>query len=86
MAAAFTQLTSYVTGGNASNPRVFGQYNGQVAEWCIDQGPGGNLSFFDDTWGAPPTRVGRDPRYRPTFHEGRYTVFDEGDRHGARLL
>ncbi|KAL8658554.1 MAG: hypothetical protein Q9226_000929 [Calogaya cf. arnoldii] len=47
--------------------------------WAIDGGAEGNKSFFEETWGKPPSRVGRDPRYRPTFHEGRYTVFEPTD-------
>ena len=85
LVAALSQLQTYVTGPDARNPRRFGQYSGRVGEWCIDQGPMGNRSFFDDNWGAPPPRVGRDPRYQTTFHEGRYTVFEEGDRRPARV-
>lgn len=51
----------------------------RVPEWCIDRTPGGSQSFYGD-WGVPPSRVGRDPRYTPTFHEGRYTVFEEPSR------
>ena len=54
----------------------FGRY-GRAAEWTVDQGHGGQASFFGEDWGAPPQRVGRDPRYRPMLHEGRYTVFDD---------
>ena len=82
--AALSQLQSYVTGPDAKNPHRFGQYSGQVPEWCMDPRPGGNRSFFGDDWGAPPSRVGRDPRYRTTLHEGRYTVLEEGDRRPAR--
>ena len=32
--------------------------------WCIDPSATGNQSFFGGDWGAPPPRVGRDPRYR----------------------
>ena len=67
-----------------ANPEVdyFGRL-GRVPEWCIDKGQGSNTSFFGD-WGVPPSRVGRDPRYRPTFHEGRYTVFEQMVRRGVR--
>ena len=54
----------------------FGRF-GPAPEWCIDQGPSGQSSFFGEDWGAPPPRVGRDPRYRPMLHDGRYTVFED---------
>ena len=54
----------------------FGRF-GKVPEWCIDKSMDGSLSFFGEDWGAPPPRVGRDPRYRPMLHEGRYTVFED---------
>ncbi|KAL8853390.1 MAG: hypothetical protein Q9221_001707 [Calogaya cf. arnoldii] len=53
--------------------------------WAIDGGAEGNKSFFEETWGKPPSRVGRDPRYRPTFHEGRYTVFEPTDGRDLRV-
>ena len=75
-------LESYVVPSEKSQNDYFGRF-APVPEWCIDKSPNGNDSFFGD-WGVPPSRVGRDPRYRPTFHEGRYTVFEELDRRGAR--
>ena len=82
MGPVIGNLHGYVN--EAANPEVdyFGQF-GRVAEWCIDKGQGSNSSFFGD-WGVPPSRVGRDPRYRPTFHEGRYTVFEPMLRRGVR--
>ncbi|KAL8783718.1 MAG: hypothetical protein Q9195_009303 [Heterodermia aff. obscurata] len=80
--AALINLQSYVDG--AANEDYFGRF-ARVPEWCIDKSPGGNDSFFGD-WGSPPSRVGRDPRYRPTYHEGRYTVFEELDRRGGREI
>ena len=60
----------------------FGRF-GKVPEWCIDKSSDGYLSYFGEDWGAPPPRVGRDPRYRPMLHEGRYTVFEDlGGRGG----
>ncbi len=75
-------LHGYVN--ESANPEVdyFGRF-ARVPEWCIDKGQGSNTSFFGD-WGVPPSRVGRDPRYRPTFHEGRYTVFEPIVRRGVR--
>lgn len=76
-------LHSYVTDTSKQNAGYFGRY-ARVPEWCIDKGQGGENSFFGEDWGAPPPRVGRDPRYRPLLHEGRYTVFEEmGVRGGS---
>ena len=82
MGPVIGNLHGYVNG--FANPEVdyFGRF-ARVPEWCIDQGQGSNTSFFGD-WGVPPSRVGRDPRYRPTFHEGRYTVFEPMVRRGVR--
>lgn len=79
MLPAINTLFAYV---DETNPEHFRRF-ARVPEWCIDKSTGGNQSFFGD-WGVPPSRVGRDPRYRPTFHEGRYTVFEELDRRGGR--
>ncbi|MCJ1465261.1 hypothetical protein MMC07_003877 [Pseudocyphellaria aurata] len=79
MIPAMKILAEYV---DDSNPGHFKRFS-RVPEWCIDKSEGGNKSFFGD-WGVPPSRVGRDPRYRPTFHEGRFTVFEELDRRGVR--
>ena len=78
-------LHSYVTDTSKQTGGYFGRY-ARVPEWCIDKGQGGENSFFGEDWGAPPPRVGRDPRYRPLLHEGRYTVFEEmGGRSVAGL-
>lgn len=79
MLPALRTLASY---GDGAQPDYFHRF-ARVPEWCIDKSQGGDRSFFGD-WGVPPSRVGRDPRYRPTFHEGRYTVFEELDRRGGR--
>ena len=75
-------LESYVLPSENPEEDCFGRF-AAVPEWCIDKSPTGNDSFFGD-WGVPPSRVGRDPRYRRTFHEGRHTVFEELDHRGAR--
>ena len=76
-------LHSYVNDTSKQNAGYFGRY-ARVPEWCIDKGQGGENSFFGEDWGAPPPRVGRDPRYRPLLHEGRYTVYEEmGVRSGT---
>lgn len=77
---AFENLAAYLE--NSSSSDYLGRF-ARVPEWCIDKSQNSNLSFFGD-WGVPPSRVGRDPRYRATFHEGRYTVFEELDRRGVR--
>lgn len=75
MLPAYKTLLSYA---ETTEHDSFGRF-GRVPEWCIDRTPGGSQSFYGD-WGVPPSRVGRDPRYTPTFHEGRYTVFEEPSR------
>lgn len=75
MLPAYKTLLGYVESTERDN---FGRFC-RVPEWCIDRTPGGSQSFYGD-WGVPPSRVGRDPRYTPTFHEGRYTVFEEPSR------
>ncbi|KAI4161723.1 MAG: hypothetical protein L6R39_000016 [Caloplaca ligustica] len=61
-----------------SGPSYFNKFS-KAPAWAVDGGVDGNKSFFGEDWGKPPSRVGRDPRYRPTFHEGRYTVFEPTD-------
>ena len=57
--------------------------HGAAPQWCCDQGPRGNQSFFEKDWGAPPPRVGRDPRYRVVQADGRGSVFEDfGGRWG----
>ena len=56
-----------------------GDYGARFSDppaWAIDNGPGGNKSLFDPTWKEVPKRVGRDPRYQGTMHEGRMTYFE----------
>lgn len=75
----FENLVGYL---ESSNSDYFGRF-APVPEWCIDKSQDGNRSFFGD-WGIPPSRVGRDPRYRPTFLDGRYSVYEEIDRRANR--
>ncbi|KAI9754117.1 MAG: hypothetical protein M1835_000921, partial [Candelina submexicana] len=77
LAPLLVTLQSYLSAPPESQPRQFGRF-GVVPEWCIDRSPEGSKSFFGEDWGAPPLRVGRDPRYRPMMHETRYTVYEEG--------
>lgn len=71
----------YLAGPPEAQRGQFGSF-GTVPEWCIDKGLGGSTSFFGEDWGAPPPRVGRDPRYRPMLHEPRYTLYEELERRG----
>ena len=47
-----------------SAPGYFNRFRAAPA-WSIDQGEKASQSFFGSDWGAPPARVGRDPRYQP---------------------
>ncbi|MCJ1456480.1 hypothetical protein MMC28_006841 [Mycoblastus sanguinarius] len=80
MGPVIANLRSYVDG---SKPDYFSRYS-RPPEWCIDKSPEGNRSFFGGDWGVPPPRVGRDPRYRTTIHEGRPTYFEEMGRGRGR--
>lgn len=75
MLPAYKTIMGYAETAERDN---FGRFC-RVPEWCVDRTPGGSQSLYGD-WGVPPSRVGRDPRYTPTFHEGRYTVFEEPSR------
>lgn len=70
-----SNLQSYV---EETEPSCFKPFS-KPHTWCVDASVDGNKSFFGGDWGQPPNRVGRDPRYRPTFHDGRYTVFEPTD-------
>ncbi|KAI4210224.1 MAG: hypothetical protein LQ351_006902 [Letrouitia transgressa] len=70
-----SNLQSYV---EETEPSCFKPFS-KPHTWCVDTSADGNKSFFGGDWGQPPNRVGRDPRYRPTFHDGRYTVFEPTD-------
>ncbi len=72
----------YLSGPPEAQRGQFGSF-GAVPEWCIDKGVGGSTSFFGEDWGAPPPRVGRDPRYRSMLHEPRYTLYEELERRGT---
>ena len=56
---------------------------GDPPEWCVDKTIAGSKSFFGEDWGTPPSRVGRDPRYRPVVPDVRYAMYDEQDRRTA---
>ena len=63
LSGAGDHLAGEIGFGFGTRTRARG-YNGAVPEYAIDRGPRGNDSFFDQNWGAPPARVGRDGRYR----------------------
>ncbi|KAI9669533.1 MAG: hypothetical protein M1817_004652 [Caeruleum heppii] len=69
-------LHHYVTEPSAAQRGNWGSY-AAVPEWCVDTSINGLVSFFGEDWGAPPARVGRDPRYRPVMPEPRYTAYEE---------
>ena len=73
MATVLANLASYHGG---ENPGPSQRYS-QPPAWCIDHGDAGRKSFFNDNWGDVPKRVGRDPRYQKTVHEGRTTYFED---------
>lgn len=75
MVPVIANLRSYA---EDSGPSYFNKFT-KAPAWAVDTSVSGNKSFFGEDWGKPPSRVGRDPRYRPTFHEGRYTVFEPTD-------
>ncbi|KAI9840997.1 MAG: hypothetical protein M1837_001072 [Sclerophora amabilis] len=52
----------------------FGSF-ASVPEWCVDTSQNGLSSFFGEDWGAPPARLGRDPRYRPYTHDPGFTSY-----------
>lgn len=75
MVPVIANLRSYT---DESGPSYFNKFS-KTPAWAVDSSADGNRSFFGEDWGKPPPRVGRDPRYRPTFHDGRYTGFEPTD-------
>lgn len=61
-------LASYVQGPIEKRRDYFCPWT-KAPEWAIDRSANGNNSFFDNQWGQPPARVGRDPRYQPVPRE-----------------
>ena len=76
---AYDALASYVKGTPQYRDNPLSRF-GKPPEWCIDKTPAGSNSFFGEDWGTPPSRVGRDPRYRPLPSDSRYITYDEPDR------
>lgn len=73
VAPLIANLSSYRAG---EDPSPLQRYS-QPPAWCIDNSEAGRRSFFNDNWGDVPKRVGRDPRYQQTMHEGRSTYFED---------
>ncbi len=82
MSNVLANLASYHGG---ENPGPTQRYS-QPPAWCIDHTEAGRKSFFNDNWGDVPKRVGRDPRYQKTVHEGRTTYFEDPNSAGRRDL
>ena len=82
MAPVLANLDSYHVG---ENPGPCQRYS-QPPAWCIDHSEAGRKSFINDNWGDVPKRVGRDPRYQLTMHEGRTTYFEDPNSGGRRDL
>jgi len=72
LAGTMSNLLSYEGGRNREDP--FARY-AEPPAWAIDNTEGGSKSFFENLQ-PPPARVGRDPRYPTTMHEGRPTYFE----------
>lgn len=75
-------LSSYVQGPSDARNDYWAPWV-KAPEWAIDRSPGGNDSFFDNGWGKPPARVGRDPRYRALPGELRFGGFSPGTKNLA---
>lgn len=78
MSGVITNFRDYTHGTGVGGP--FAHWT-RPAEHVIDNTPNGNNSFFDQGWGAPPDRVGRDPRYQQSrTSDGRATYFEDPAR------
>lgn len=62
--AVYENLVVYLEETLGQRPRHYFARFKKPPAWCIDRSPEGNNSFFGEDYGAPPARVGRDPRYR----------------------
>lgn len=59
-------LQTYMAGDNKSveQRRNFHKVK-SVPDWCTEKSPDAHTSYLGPGWGIPPTRVSRDPRFRP---------------------
>ncbi|KAL9084583.1 MAG: hypothetical protein Q9165_008009 [Trypethelium subeluteriae] len=78
LSALYDTIVSYAKGSHAGHDYL--NRFGEPPEWCVDKTNTGSRSFFGEDWGAPPSRVGRDPRYRPIVPDVRYTRYEETER------
>ncbi|KAI9817707.1 MAG: hypothetical protein M1832_004601 [Thelocarpon impressellum] len=72
-----SNLHGYVAEPPLAQHGSFGSF-APVPDWCVDGVRNGAGSFFGEDWGAPPARVGRDPRYRPMMHSHSHQGFGGG--------
>ncbi|KAI9808778.1 MAG: hypothetical protein M1825_003931 [Sarcosagium campestre] len=72
---ALCNLHAYLTTPPQQQRDCFGSF-ASVPDWCRDTSNEGIFSFFGEDWGAPPARVGRDPRYRPVAPDPHFPTFD----------
>lgn len=74
----YETLASYVRlpGEAPKAPDHFARF-ASPPEWTIDRTRDGDKSFFGEDWGETPRRIGRDPRFQPTFGQPRYTLYEE---------
>ncbi|KAI9655766.1 MAG: hypothetical protein M1821_005201 [Bathelium mastoideum] len=77
--ALYDTLASYVKDTPQYRYDYFNRFT-EPLEWCINKSPNGNQSFFGEDWGTPPSRVGRDPRYRPLNTDSQYAMWAETGR------
>ncbi|KAK7565004.1 hypothetical protein IWX50DRAFT_612878 [Phyllosticta citricarpa] len=68
LVSLYERLRSYVREPGAKpKPGDYFAPFGKPPDWCIDRGRGGKHSFFGEDYGEVPKRIGRDPRFKPTF-------------------
>ena len=63
---------------NKNDPKNHLTRWGKPRAWYLDPSPDGNKSFFGSEWGAPPARIGRDPRYAPLPTSSNFNRYDRG--------
>lgn len=78
----YENLASYVQGPPEQRRDYWSPWT-KAPEYAIDHSMNGNKSFYDDGWGQPPARIGRDPRYRPMPGELRFGGFSPGALGGS---
>ncbi|GME27562.1 ubiquitin homeostasis protein lub1 [Neofusicoccum parvum] len=74
----YETLASYVRlpGDADKAPDYFRRFS-PPPEWAIDRSRDGHKSYFGEDWGEAPRRIGRDPRFQPTFGQARFTLFED---------